>query len=371
MTDPEKQQKFDRLKSYLEADPGNAALLRDCGASALDAGEVAFADECYARLEALPDFSEGDAAMAGLAAMRSGKLARAIALFEPLVEAHPADPALRFNLAWSFALDRQFDRAQAMLDPATVAALPQAAMLDLQLGHEQGDFDGAAAKIGDYLEAHGDYAPLQAAVSVLAMDVEDEELARRAAIAGGDHPDALATLGTLTLGDGDPAGARAMLEAALAQNPRSPRALMALGLANLGLGETEAALAQVDRGAELFEDHLGSWIAAGWAHLVAGKREAAEQRFLTAMQIDGNFAECHGSLATIAALKGDREAAARSIAVAFRLDRQCFSAGFAQMLLAAAAGDAEAAQRIFERALDQPLDDKGRSLRELLARIAR
>ena len=371
MSATEQQQTLTRLLAYLESDPTNPALLRDCAEAAMDAGEVAAADDCYARLEAVADLSEGDAAGAGLAAMRNGRPERAIELFEGLSSRHPEDPALRFNLAWSLALDRQFDRAGDLLDDATVAALPQAAMLDLQLLHERGDFDGAANKIAPYLAAHADYPPLQAAVSVLAMDLDDESLARESAIAGGDHPDALTTLGTLTLGDGEPGEAREMLERALAQNGQSPRAWMGLGLANLSLGETAEALQQIDHGAALFEDHLGSWIAAGWAYLITGDRDTAEARFATAMALDDNFAECHGSLATIQALKGEREAAERSIAVALRLDRQCFSAAFAAMILASSQGDTDKAGKILERALEQPLDEQGRTLRELLTRIVR
>lgn len=365
------QETLARLLGYLESDPGNPALLRDCAAAAMAAGDAAVADDCYARLEQIAGLTESDASAAGLAAMQSGQQARAIGLFETLAAVHPDDPAIRFNLAWSLALDRQYDRAETLLDDATVAALPQAAMLDLQLLHERGDFDGAAEKLRPYLAAHGDYAPLQAAASVLAMDLDEEALARQAAIAGGDHPDALTTLGTLTLGDGDAAEAQALLERAMAQNPASPRTWIGLGLANLSLGATADALQQIDHGAALFEDHLGSWIAAGWAHLIAGDRDVAAARFQRAMALDDNFPECHGSQATIEALAGDFEAARRSIAVAFRLDRQCFSAAFAQMLVASAEGDASKASRILERALDQPLDDQGRTLRQLLGRVAR
>lgn len=371
MSATEQQHNLARLLSYLESDPENPALLRECGRAALEAGDVTLADDCFTRLAAVDVLYEGDAVDAGLAAMRNGRPDRAIVLFEELSEKHPDDSALRFNLAWSLALNRQFDRAGELLDDVTVAALPQAAMLDLQLAHQRGDFDGAAAKIMPYLAAHAGYAPLQAAVSVLAMDLDNEDLAREAAIAGADHPDALTTLGTLRLGDGYPNEARQMLERALAQNDSSPRTWMGLGLANLSLGETVEALQQIDQGAAIFEDHVGSWIAAGWAYLITGDHFAAEERFAKAMALDDNFAECHGSLATMQALQGKREEAERSIAVALRLDRQCFSAAFASTILASLQGNAEAVNQILERALDQALDDQGRTLREVLSRIAR
>ena len=127
----------------------------------------------------------------------------------------------------------------------------------------------------------------------------------------------------------------------------------------------------LDKGAEMFGDHLGSWIAAGWAYLLAGEHEQARDRFERARQIDPNFAESHGSLAVMDVLAGDSESAQRRMEVALRLDRACFSGAFAQMLMASAAGDAGAAQRIADIALKQPLDDKGRTIADALARLAR
>ncbi len=46
----EQQAVLTRLLGYLESDPGNPALLRDCATAAMAAGEAAVADDCYARL---------------------------------------------------------------------------------------------------------------------------------------------------------------------------------------------------------------------------------------------------------------------------------------------------------------------------------
>jgi hypothetical protein len=71
------------------------------------------------------------------------------------------------------------------------------------------------------------------------------------------------------------------------------------------------------------------------------------------------------------ALAGDRASAERRVEIAQRLDRESFSAAFARMLLASAAGDGATAERILTLALQQPLDEKGRTIADAIARMAR
>ena len=364
------QETLTRFLSYLEHDPDNAALLRDAADAATLANEPATAATLYAKLEAVDALSDAEANLAGVAAMRSGDQATAQRHFDALLARHPDDSNLKFNLAWSLALDGDTEQALARLDEATTAALPQAAMLDIQLRHAAGEFEEAEQAARDHLLPHGDYPPFLAAVSVLAMDVDDEDLARECALKAGNHPDALTTLATLTLGDQNNGEARALFEQALAVAPESPRALIGLGLTDLAQGDYGNAVKHLDRGAGLFEDHLGSWIAAGWGYFVAGDYPTARARFETALKQDDNFAESHGSLAVMDILDGDLEGGKRRLEIARRLDRNSFSAAFAQMLLAMADDDSEKAQRILEVALKQPLDAKGRTLAEAFGRLA-
>src|SRR5204863_857679 len=109
------------------------------------------------------------------------------------------DAALRFNLAWSRAMLKNATGALDLLDNATTEALPQAAMLQVQLLHDQGAFEEAETSARKHIARHPRHAGLMAAVSVLAIDIEDTSLALDCAWRAGDHPDALASLGTLAL----------------------------------------------------------------------------------------------------------------------------------------------------------------------------
>jgi Tfp pilus assembly protein PilF len=68
-------------------------------------------------------------------------------------------------------------------------------------------------------------------------------------------------------------------------------------------------------------------------------------------------------------LDGDTQSAKRRAQVALRLDRKSFSAAFVSMLLAAGAGDRDKAQRIFQIALNTPIDGSGRTVAQSLARL--
>jgi tetratricopeptide (TPR) repeat protein len=371
MTDGADGERLERLLGFLEQDPANAALLRDAARTALDANQLERAKDLFGRLRDLGELTDADSNSWAIAAMRSGEPEKAAETFASLLEQQPDNPALKFNLAWSRALAGNPAAARAVLDDETVETLPQAAQLEVQLMHEAGEFDAAAERARGHLERFPDYGPLLAAVSVLALDVEDEALARACAEKAGGHPDALTTLGTLTLGDSRPLEARAMFERSLAISQGSPRAWVGLGLTDMLQGKNREAGEHIDRGAEMFGTHLGSWIAAGWAYLLAGDRETARQRFERAVEIDGNFAEAQGSLAVIELLGGETAAAERRVEVALRLDRNCFSAAFANVLMNAAKGDEATAQRIMDMVLRQPIGADGRTIADAIARMAR
>ncbi len=371
MMQAEVHERLERMLGYLEQDPRNSSLLRDTARAALEAEALDQAKGLFARLKETGELTAADSNEWAIAAMRSGEPGLAVETFAGLLQAEPGNLALRFNLAWARALAKDDAGARELLDEELVAALPQAAQLEVHLLHAAGKFDEAAGRARAHLLRHPDYPPLLAATSVLALDIEDEALARACAEKAGGHPDALTTLGTLTLGDADPVRARALFEQSLELNPHSPRAWVGLGLTDLLEGDGPAAGAKLDKGAELFGDQLGSWIAAGWAYFVAGDLARARERFAHAVELDGTFAEGQGSLAVVELLAGEKEAAERRLEVALRLDRQSFSGAFAKLLLSAAEGDTAKAQRIAEIAFKQPIGQSGRTIADMIARMAR
>ena len=359
-------ERLKRLVSYVAADPTNETLRTDAAEQALNTGSPEIACELLAR--APGELGNRELNLFGLAQMQLRNFGEAAKTFETIVANDVDDPAVRFNLAWSLAMEKRFNEALEQLPPDVTGALPQAAMLEVQLLHEIGEFDRAAEAARRNIEIFPDEQGLAAAVSVLALDIEDIDLARSCALKAANHPDAMATLGTLALGESHIGEAEALFERALRTNDKIPRAWIGLGLARL-VGKDGRAPADIDRGAELFGDHIGSWIAAGWAYLIAGDLPAARQRFERALSIDDNFGESHGSLAVVDILQGHESEASKRLAVAKRLDRESFSAAFAQVLLTAQAGKGEKAQALFEKILETPVNERGDTAAAALARM--
>lgn len=356
------------LLNLLESDPENLPLLHDAAEAALADGRGSTARDLLERYAAIEPLPPSQINLAGLAAMQMGDFETAARHFRSLVVDGESDPAVVFNLAWSTAMLKDIVGATELLDESVIAALPQAAMLRVQLLHDQALFDEAVEQAKALIEIHPDHPGLMAAVSVLALDVDDEALARRCARKAGNHPDALATLGILALGEDRAAEAREMFDRALAQSDDKPRALIGRGLSKLLNGEAASAAVDLDRGAENFGDHLGSWIAAGWAHFIKKDFKTSRDRFEKALDLDPTFAEIHGSLAVLSLCEGDLASAERSCEAALRIDRNCYSGALAQSLLTARAGDAAGSQRIFDMALNMPVGESNRTIAQSLAR---
>ncbi|MET0183124.1 MAG: tetratricopeptide repeat protein [Caulobacterales bacterium] len=360
-----------RLKSllgYLESDPGNLSLLSDAAETALaahDPKRTLELLEAYAAHAPLPPQERN---LAGLAALQAQDYPAAVQHFEALLPANAEDVALRFNLAWSLAMTKNFERALELLDPATVEALPQAAMLHLQLLHNAGHLDEAAEASRAHILRHPTNEGLLAAASVLAIDLEDLDLARDCAIRSGEHPDALTTLGTLSLNDENPEAALEQFERALAKNPYTPRAWVGKGLAELLSGQGPQAARDIEHGAQMFDTHIGSWIAAGWAHVLSNDLVAAQNCFDKALSIDANFAESHGSLAVLDFMNGNFDSARRLAQTALRLDSKSFAGALAQSLVLSHGGRNDAARAIVERALHTPLGENGQTIAQALAK---
>lgn len=373
MSKNDKEQKLsEQLKTllgFLESDPTNLSLLSDTAETALNENHLQLANELLTRYESIEPFSSKQLGISGLAAMQSKNFELASKQFASLMENNTSDPAIRFNLAWSLAMLKNYDEAIEVIDENTASTLPQAAMLEVQILHQLGKFEDAGVRAKQHLKTHPDDTGLAAAISVLAMDNDDEELARMCAEQAGDHPDALTTLGTLVLGDDDGKQAIELFDKALAINPHGPRTWLGKGLAQLATGDTKEAAKNIDQGAEMFGTHLGSWIAAGWAYFIMDDLETSRQRFQHALGIDDTFAETHGSLAVLDVLSGNFDQAKLGIRTAMRLDKECFSAALAQTLILSSQGNSETAKKIFERAINTPIDGSDRTIAQSLVRM--
>lgn len=361
--------RLERLKSYLAVDPDNCALMSDAAEAALAAHRYQEVNRILERRASLAPPGLRERSLSGLAAMGAGDFRAAVDIFTPLQGETKDDPSLRFNLAWSLSKLEDDERALSLLDDATVIALPQAAMLQVQLLHRRERLDEAADAARRLITIHSDHQGLLAAASVVAIDAEDRDLAAATAARAGDHPDALTTLGMLALDGEDLPTALSYFDRVLAQAPEAPRALLGRGLGRLVGGDLAQGARDLEECAQRFDTHIGSWIAAGWARLVLNDLPLARAHFERALAIDAAFAETQGSLAVVTLLEGDFNTAQMLAQKASRLDRRSFSATLAHALLANSKGQADVARALIERAFQTQIDSSGKTLAHSLAKF--
>ena len=361
--------RYARMAEYLAHDPDNLRLIADTAEAAFAEERFDEAQELLDRHARLVPLDPPAQHMAGLIAMRRLDWEGAAERYAALMDSGEDAPAIRFNRAWSLAMAKRFEEALPLIDDATSAEIPAAAQLEVGLLHQLGQFERAEERARILIELHPDHRGLNGAVSTLAMDIEDVDLARQTAAKAPDHPESMVTLGTLALGDDDPEAAAVLFDQVLARTPDAPRALIGRGLTRLLTGDPMTAAQEIDRGAGIWGDHLGSWIAAGWAYAIAGDMAAAKARFEKAVELDDSFGEAQGSMAVIEILEGNIDEAKRRTEIALRLDRQSFSGALAAMLLASGGGNQELAKRIFERAIHTPIDGKDMTIARSLARL--
>lgn len=357
------------LLSLLEHDPNNLALISDAASAAYAEGDLSQASGLIERFGAQAPLSLRLRNLKGMIALSGHRFDEAAATFEALLAQSPSDPALRFNLAWSKAMLGDFAAASDLIDEATAAAAPGAALLKIRALHHLGR-PREALEIGRTFAASrpGDQT-LMGALASAALDSEEPELARQYALQAPGAGDGLAALGMLELNDLRPAEAAPLFMRALEAEPQNPRAWLGEGLVALTASRPAEAAKCLDHAAELFRRHLGSWVAAGWAHLLAGDRALSRARFERALELDANFAEAQGGLAVIDLLDGRIDEGLRRTQVALRLDRNCLAAALASSLLLASRGDQASAQKVLELAQNAPIGPGGRSILQTMGAL--
>lgn len=360
-----------RLQVFLEQDPDNLNLIADAANAALDESDLLAAEALLDRYRAIAPLTPPLLNVDGVVAMRQGRLADAESAFTALLAAGHDNPAVRFNLAWGYALAGRHEAVLPLLDDAVVAAVPRAAALKVQTLHHLGMIEDALA-VGQVMVGSGiaDNA-LLGALSVAAMDNDDIDLARDYADRSTGGADALTTQGLLLLESDAAADSLSLFERALAEHADAPRAWIGQGLGLLALGDAAGAAQSIDRGAEIFGTHLGSWIAAGWAHFAAGDAVTSRARFETARSIDANFAESHGALAVLDITEGNLAGAREKADIARRLDRDSFGGILARTLLLQGDGNAARADKIRDHAMHLPIGVDGKTLAQAMLGVSR
>jgi tetratricopeptide (TPR) repeat protein len=374
--DPAALERLRRLQTLLRADPGNEPLARECMERALACGDYDFvleqADQTLARSpeDLVARFNRATALM--------GKrdYESAIVVLREIAAGHSELTAAQINLGLCHYCLGQHAQARAPLESAYQAGDRSAQLLHLLVStyHHLGLLKEAIA----VAEANPQAASADAgAAGVYALAYLDAGLpqpaarwAARALKADPDCVDGLIVQATLEAARMHVAHARDSYERVLQLAPENARALIGLGTLALLARDLARARSLLERGVARMPRHVGSWHVLAWARLVSGDLAGAEQALEASAQIDRNFAETHGGLASIAALRGERDKAERGIETALRLDPRCLSAQFARSVLMSRAGDAAGGRQLIRETLSRLSPGDGSLLSRVIEEAA-
>lgn len=369
--------KLDRLTGMLRVDPTNKPLYRQCAdlASALGRYETLaqLASDALAR-------HPGDAAAifdksTALIAARDYRAAlEFLATLDPV---SARDTAVRSNQGLCLYQLGEYEQARPHLEDCYQQGVRSAGLLRLLVStyHHLGLMDEAVSVAAENADAGSADAALAGVYALLYLDADEiTHAARWAQTALNLNPKSIdgrvtqATLLTLRV---ETERARQMLESVVQDAPSVGRAWIGLGALALLAQDLKGAIGHLTRGLELMPGHVGSWHILGWAQLLSQDLSAAQRTFEHAMEMDRNFAESHGGLASIAAIRGERGRAEQLIQVALRLDADCLSARFAQSVLASGAGDVNQARKLLDSAVGRLAGEDSSALGKLLTKTTR
>jgi tetratricopeptide (TPR) repeat protein len=342
------------LRRFLAAEPENARLRRDVVNTAVAAGEFEYVRQlAETRLADAPGDPEAQFDRA-TALMGLRDYAAAFDALQPL---DATIPGVRFNTGFCLFMQARYAEARPYFEAGIQAGERSTSLLRFLLLtlHQLGDLDAARELIETNEPLFSASHELAGNAALLYHDALDQVSAKqwadRALARDPDNVDALIVDGTIRAERLDAAGAQASFQRALQRAPENGRAWVGLGSITMLSHDFSTAAEQLQRGLATMPKHVGSWQALGWNHIFAGKLDDAENVFKHAIELNRNFAESYGGLASVAAMRGDRANAEHLIEVAERLDKDCQSTKFAHAVLAGQKGGPEMFRKELARAI--------------------
>lgn len=350
---------LERLKQYLGHTPDNLNLLTDAIALAIDIQSWETAEELIPQaLKYHPESAEINA-HAGFFFMRANELATAQGHFETSIENGLNQPAIVYNLAFTQYLQRDFEAASKTLSTIDnqEAVLRESTLLFARCQHNISEMDDAIAQLKTFIDTNND----DEAEGLLALmlcdqgDSEDAMLhANHCLELNPTQQEALVARGALHLAAGDFDQSYVDYKTATEVHPDNGRAWSGRAQLDFRNFQFDDALVGLNKAVKTMPDHIGTWHILAWTHLVKNDVPSAKYAFEKAYDIDRNFGETHGGLASIYALEGNTQLAEKHIKIAEKLDNSGFSATYARMVLLNQKGQGTEALNLLEQVKNTP-----------------
>ena len=352
----ELQDDIQRHEGYLQSDPGNLPLQLSLGDLYHQAGRLDEAVACYEQcLAQVPGHPPARSRLASVM-ITQHRFADAENVLRELLAQGGPDAALLHNLGLTLYYQQRWDEARECFTAATrdgLQAPSNLAYLTRSL-HHLGNMPDAI-EAGRQWVAQAQDSKSKSYLALLYLDNNETENGRKLAVEvlaeNPDDTDANIVNGIALTEQQEMAQARQHFQTALRQDPNNGRAWLGLGLAHLYEQEHPQAIEALGNAVRIYPDNPGMIVALGWAQLTAKDPAASEQTFRRAVEVDRNFGESHGGLASALAMQNKLAEAGEEIKVAKRLDRRGFGAEFARSAILAIQGDQQAATSALTRLL--------------------
>jgi tetratricopeptide (TPR) repeat protein len=363
------QGKIDRYESYVRADPGNPLLWMNLGDLYHKVSRFDEAIACFERcLHDHPEFASARGSLAAVMISQHRFADAERALRRLLLETND-DPALLFNLGVSLYYQKRWPEAERAFSDAQARGLttPESNAYRARCRHYAGDMEQAIRFCQQWVDATGD-AESRGYLALLYMDQGDltraRQLAEQVLLISPDNVHAGLIMGTASIEAQEIVRAGEQFERILAREPDNARAWLGIGLARLYQQRHEEAIAALEKAVQLIPDSVGIRVTLGWATLAARDAVRAERIFRDALEVDHNFGEAHGGLASALALQMRIDEAREAIRLARRLDAHGFGSLFAQTVVLKLQGKDKAATDILAGLLQQAPSPDGKTLIE-------
>ncbi|MDI9817543.1 MULTISPECIES: tetratricopeptide repeat protein [unclassified Legionella] len=360
------QDQLNRYLNFLKQDKNNLNLLLSISGCYRDLGEIKDAQEY---LDAAKKIDlESCLIPQGLLDLKAGNFIRAKELFTQMLSQQDT-PLLRYYLALSLYLNREFPQATEVLTPlAEEAFFHEARLLMAKLLHNQQRTEEAIVLLEPLADTATEDAEITGLLALLYYDNGDQEhaemMVKRTLKINPDNYSGQLVQILLQLASGEtPIEA---IDKLLLVNPNDCRLLFALGtthLRNLQFSDAQQAFTKAN---ELWPKFYDSWISLGWCQLFQDNIAGAEHSYQQAVTIAEEIAAGWGGLALVNALRMDLVEAEQLIKHARKLDPDCFLSNVAEIICANYL-QSEEAKKQFDRIFPQAADQINAAITALLA----
>lgn len=342
------------LLKYFELDPSNTRLAREILDQAYLDQQWQFIGDFFSTHSALLTHSAEMMAIAGHAQLNLGNASAAQPLLNQALDLGVDDDNVVYNAAYANFLAGDLDQSLKIIETITPIYVhyPLVAVLHARVLYFLGRVSEAINLLNQFTV---ESAELQGLKSLLIQDSDNGSVdevflyANRCLTQDPNNQDALLALASLHLERLELDQALPHLNHLLELSPNHGRALSGAGQVAFHAFEFERALPLFDKAVQTMGNHIGTWHLKAWTEILTNKLDDALISMLKAYDLDHNFAETHGGLASIYALQGELALAERHVKIANRIDSSGLASVFAQMVLLNKSGKNLESQELFNR----------------------